>query len=47
MPSKTLFPTLIWAPFMDGPHVVLYISAALCVIAAAASLLRGKAVRHG
>ncbi|HEX6122749.1 MAG TPA: MFS transporter, partial [Ktedonobacterales bacterium] len=45
--GKTFFPSLISAPFMDGLHAVFYISAALCLIAAGASLLRGKAVHHG
>jgi hypothetical protein len=40
--GKTYFPTLISAPFMSGLHVVFYVSAALCLIAAAASFLRGK-----
>jgi MFS family permease len=43
--GKTFFPNLISSPFMDGLHAVFYISAALCLIAACASLLRGKAVR--
>ncbi len=43
--GKTFFPNLISAPFMDGLHAVFYISAALCLIAACASLLRGKQVR--
>src|SRR2546428_1998897 len=45
--GKTFFPNLISAPFMDGLHAVFYISAALCLIAAAASLLRGKRVVYG
>ena len=45
--GKTFFPSLISAPFMDGLHAVFYISAALCLIAAGASLLRGKVVHHG
>jgi len=44
--GKTFFPNLISAPFMDGLHAVFYISAVLCLIAACASLLRGKVVRH-
>jgi MFS family permease len=40
--GKTYFPTLISSPFMSGLHVVFYVSAALCLIAAAASFLRGK-----
>ncbi|MFL5663023.1 MAG: MFS transporter, partial [Ktedonobacteraceae bacterium] len=45
--GKTFFPNLISAPFMDGLHAVFYISAALCLIGAAASLLRGKRVVYG
>ena len=42
--GKNFFPQLISAPFMDGLHLVFYVSAAMCLIAAAASLLRGKQV---
>jgi EmrB/QacA subfamily drug resistance transporter len=45
--GKTFFPNLISAPFMDGLHAVFYISAALCLIAAAVSLLRGKRIVYG
>jgi EmrB/QacA subfamily drug resistance transporter len=45
--GKSFFPNLISAPFMDGLHAVFYISAALCLIAAGASLLRGKRVIYG
>jgi EmrB/QacA subfamily drug resistance transporter len=45
--GKTFFPNLISAPFMDGLHAVFYISAALCLIAAGVSLLRGKRVVYG
>jgi len=45
--GKTFFPNLISVPFMDGLHAVFYISAALCLIAAGASLLRGKRVIYG
>ncbi len=45
--GKSFFPNLISAPFMDGLHAVFYISAALCLVAAAASLLRGKRVVYG
>jgi MFS family permease len=45
--GKSFFPNLISTPFMDGLHAVFYISAALCLIAAAASLLRGKRVIYG
>jgi len=45
--GKTFFPNLIAAPFMDGLRAVFSISAALCLIAAGASLLRGKRVVYG
>ena len=45
--GNSFFPNLISVPFMDGLHAVFYISAALCLIAAAASLLRGKRVVYG
>ena len=45
--GKTFFPTLISAPFMESLHAVFYISAALCLIGAAASFLRGKQVIYG
>ena len=45
--GKTFFPTLISTPFMESLHAVFYISAALCLIGAAASLLRGKQVIYG
>ena len=45
--SKTFFPNLIATPFMESLHAVFYISAALCLIGAAASLLRGKRVVYG
>ncbi len=45
--GKTFFPNLISAPFMDGLRAVFSISAALCLIAAGASLLRGKRVVYG
>jgi EmrB/QacA subfamily drug resistance transporter len=40
--SKTFFPTLISAPFDDGLRIAFSISVGLAVIAALASLLRGK-----
>jgi EmrB/QacA subfamily drug resistance transporter len=40
--GKSFFPNLISPPFMDGLHGVFYLSAAMCLIAAIASLLRGK-----
>jgi hypothetical protein len=45
--GKTFFPNLISAPFMEGLHAVFYISAALCLIAAAGSLLHGKRIVYG
>jgi len=45
--SKSFFPTLIATPFMESLHAVFSISAALCLIGAAASLLRGKRVVYG
>jgi hypothetical protein len=45
--GKTFFPNLIATPFMQSLHAVFYISAALCLIGAAASLLRGKRVIYG
>ncbi len=38
--SQQFFPNLIAAPFMEGLRAVFYLSAALCVIAALASLAR-------
>lgn len=40
--GKTFFPHLISIPFMAGLHGVFYLSAAMCFVAALASLLRGK-----
>ncbi|MGH2487689.1 MAG: MFS transporter [Ktedonobacterales bacterium] len=45
--GKTFFPGLISSPFMSGMRVVFYVSAVLCLIAAAASLLRGRQVIYG
>jgi hypothetical protein len=45
--GKTFFPNLIATPFMESLHTVFYILAALCLIGAAASLLRGKRVVYG
>jgi EmrB/QacA subfamily drug resistance transporter len=42
--SKQFFPNLIAAPFMEGLRAVFYLSAALCLIAAFASLVRSKRV---
>jgi MFS family permease len=40
--GQSFFPTLISSPFMNGLHLAFYISAALCVVSAIASLFRGK-----
>jgi hypothetical protein len=45
--SKSFFPNLISSPFMVGLHAVFYLSAFLCLIAAVASMLRGKRYIHG
>jgi len=40
--STTWFPRAIAPPFMDAIHVAFYLNAGLAVVAAAASMLRGK-----
>ncbi len=40
--GTSFFPNLISKPFMDGMHTVLYFAAALTLIAALASAMRGK-----
>jgi EmrB/QacA subfamily drug resistance transporter len=45
--GKSFFPNLISGPFMVGLHAVFYVSAALCLIAATASFLRGKRTIYG
>ena len=40
--GHTFFPTLISPPFLIGIRSVFYLSTAMCVVAAVASLLRGK-----
>jgi MFS family permease len=45
--GKTFFPNLISDPFLNGLHVVFYLSAVLCLIGAVASLLRGQRYIHG
>ena len=40
--GHSYFPNLISPPFMLGLHSVFYLSAAMCLVAALASLLRGK-----
>jgi hypothetical protein len=44
--GKTFFPSLIAGPFEQGLRVAFSISAALSVLAALASLLRGKRYIH-
>jgi EmrB/QacA subfamily drug resistance transporter len=44
--GKSFFPGLISAPFMSGLSAVFYLAAALCVVAAVASLLRGQRYIH-
>lgn len=45
--GNVFFPTLISSPFLVGIRAVFYLSIALCVIAAVASLLRGKRYVRG
>ena len=45
--GKSFFPHLISGPFMNGLHAVFYLSAAICLIAAGASLLRGSRTIYG
>jgi EmrB/QacA subfamily drug resistance transporter len=40
--GKSFFPNLISSPFSQGIHGAFYLSAALCIVAALASLLRGN-----
>ncbi len=40
--GKTFFPHLIAGPFMVGLRIAFYVSAGMCLIAAIASLLRGR-----
>jgi hypothetical protein len=40
--GRTFFPQLISAPFRTGLHEAFYFAIAACVVAAAASLMRGK-----
>ncbi len=39
--GHSFFPNLISAPFIDSLHAVFYIAAAMCLVAALASILRG------
>ncbi len=45
--GKSFFPNLISPPFLLGLHNAFYLSAFVCLIAALASLLRGKRYIHG
>jgi MFS family permease len=45
--GKAFFPHLIAAPFMVGLSAVFYLAAAMCLVAAVASFLRGQRVIHG
>jgi EmrB/QacA subfamily drug resistance transporter len=45
--GKTFFPNIISNSFMSGLRAAFYISAAMCLIAAIASLLRGQRYIHG
>ncbi len=40
--GHSFFPNLISSPFMDGMRLAFYIAAGICVIAAIASMVRGK-----
>ncbi|MBO0779070.1 MAG: MFS transporter [Ktedonobacteraceae bacterium] len=40
--GHTFFPSLLTSPFSEGLHSVFYLSAAMCLVATVASLLRGK-----
>jgi MFS family permease len=44
--GHSYFPNLISPPFLLGLHGAFYLSAAMCVVAAAASALRGKRYVH-
>ena len=45
--GKEYFPHIISSPFMSGLHAVFYVSAVLCLIAAGASVMRGKQSIYG
>ena len=45
--GRSFFPNLISPPFLLGLHNAFYLSAVICLIAAMASLLRGKRYIHG
>lgn len=44
--GHSFFPNLISPPFLLGLHGAFYLSAAMCVVAACASLLRGRRYIH-
>ncbi|MBV9259323.1 MAG: hypothetical protein JO215_15010, partial [Ktedonobacteraceae bacterium] len=45
--GRNFFPNLISPPFLLGLHGAFYLSSAICIIAALASLLRGKRYVYG
>jgi EmrB/QacA subfamily drug resistance transporter len=45
--GKQFFPSLISDPFMRGLRDVFYVAAAMCLVAAIASLMRGRRVIYG
>ncbi|HVU69069.1 MAG TPA: MFS transporter [Ktedonobacteraceae bacterium] len=45
--GHSYFPNLISPPFLLGLHGAFYLSAAMCIVAACASVLRGKRYVHG
>jgi hypothetical protein len=45
--GKSFFPNVITSPFLLGLHIAFYLSAAICLIAALASVLRGKRYVYG
>ncbi|MGH2480516.1 MAG: MFS transporter, partial [Ktedonobacteraceae bacterium] len=45
--GHSFFPNLISPPFLQGLRGAFYLSAALCLIAACVSLLRGKRYVYG
>ena len=45
--GRSFFPNLISPPFMIGLHSVFYLAMAMCLVAALASLLRGKRTIEG
>jgi MFS family permease len=45
--GKSFFPNVITSPFLLGLHIAFYLSATICLIAALASVLRGKRYVYG